>query len=66
MDILKLTFVPLMNSKISKSERAANCIRLASNIKNNENKIQCISMLFALLNKFGDNEIKRAYGRCLK
>ncbi|MCX7695925.1 MAG: DUF4351 domain-containing protein [Caloramator sp.] len=60
VDILKLTFIPLMNSKINKAQRAVNCIKTAAQIKNNENKIQCISMLFALLNKFGDDEIKKS------
>lgn len=60
VDILKLTFIPLMSSKIDKAQRAVNCIKAAAQIKSNENKIQCISMLFALLNKFGNDEIKKS------
>ena len=57
-DILTLTFLPLMKSKRSKSERAIECIELAEKIENSENKTNCISMLYALLEKFGDETSK--------
>ena len=58
-EMLSLTLVPLMNSTKSKSERAADGIKLADKIKDSENKLQCLSMLYALLDKFGDEDIKK-------
>lgn len=59
IEILNLTFVPLMSSTKSKSDRAIDSIKLANKIKDNENKLQCLSMLYALLDKFGDENIKK-------
>lgn len=58
-DMLSLTLVLLMRSEKSKSDRAVDSIKLAGKIKNNENKLQCLSMLYALLDKFGDEKIKK-------
>lgn len=53
-DILTLTLLPLMRSKSSKGVRTIECIELADKVENSENKTECISMLYALLEKFGD------------
>lgn len=53
-DILTLTLLPLMKGSKSKSQRTIDSIELAEKVDNNENKTQCISMLYALLEKFGD------------
>lgn len=58
-DILTLTFLPLMNGKESRFKRALESIEIAENIKDNENKLQCISMLYALTDKFGDEISKK-------
>ncbi|WP_053955351.1 hypothetical protein [Inediibacterium massiliense] len=50
-----------MNSVKSKADRAIDDIKLAENIKDNENKFQCLSMLYALLDKFGDENIKKVF-----
>lgn len=47
-------------NKSDKSQRAINCINLAIKINNNKNKLQSLSMLYALLDKFGDEDIKRS------
>lgn len=60
-DILKLTFLPLMNGYIDKSDKAIKSIELAEKIKNNANKTECISMLYALLDKFGDEKSKKKF-----
>lgn len=59
-DMLSLTLVPLMRSTRSKSERAVDSIKLAGKIKDNKNKLQCLSILYALLDKFGDETIKKS------
>jgi predicted transposase/invertase (TIGR01784 family) len=53
-EILSLTFLPLMSGKEDKSARTIKSIELASKIKENNNKLQCLSLLYALLEKFGD------------
>ena len=53
-DILSLTFLPLMKSKSSKSDRAIKSIEMVENIEDEATKLQCVSMLYALLDKFGD------------
>lgn len=47
-----------MSGKGSRSERTIESIELTNNLKDSENKLQCLSMLYALLDKFGD-EISR-------
>ncbi|WP_066827666.1 hypothetical protein, partial [Clostridium tepidiprofundi] len=60
-EILSLTFIPLMNSKEDKSTRAIKSIELASKIKENDNKLHCLSLLYALLEKFGDDDSKKKF-----
>jgi predicted transposase/invertase (TIGR01784 family) len=60
-DILKLTFLPLMSGYINKSDKAIKSIELAEKIKNDVNKTECISMLYALLDKFGDEKSKKKF-----
>lgn len=60
-DILTLTLVPLMGGKESRSTRTLHSIDLAEKISSSENKLQCLSMLYALLEKFGDDEGKRKF-----
>lgn len=57
-EILELTFVPLMKSVKTPAERAMESIRVANNISDSNNKLKCLSMLYALLDKFGDDELK--------
>ncbi|QXE21163.1 DUF4351 domain-containing protein [Clostridium sp. 001] len=57
-DILTLTMLPLMSGKRSRSERAIESIELTNNLEDSENKLQSLSLLYALLDKFGD-EISR-------
>ncbi|MCH3965108.1 MAG: DUF4351 domain-containing protein [Clostridium sp.] len=57
-DILCITFLPLMSGSESRSERAVKSIELAQSIEDNGTKLECTSMLYALLDKFGD-EISR-------
>lgn len=60
-DILSLSLLPLMNSNEDKSSRTIKSIELANHIKNNENKIKCMSLLYALLEKFGDDFSKKKF-----
>ncbi|OPJ64123.1 DUF4351 domain-containing protein [Clostridium oryzae] len=53
-DILTLTFIPLMNSKESKSKRSLEGIELAAAIDDQDVKLQCLTLLYALFDKFGD------------
>ncbi|OAA83837.1 DUF4351 domain-containing protein [Clostridium ljungdahlii] len=53
-DILTLTMLPLMSGKGSRSERAIESIELTDNLEDSENKLRCLSLLYALLDKFGD------------
>ncbi|KYH30543.1 hypothetical protein CLTEP_25850 [Clostridium tepidiprofundi DSM 19306] len=50
-----------MNSKEDKSTRAIKSIELASKIKENDNKLHCLSLLYALLEKFGDYNSKKKF-----
>ncbi|MBP2032197.1 hypothetical protein J2Z42_000862 [Clostridium algifaecis] len=58
-DILSITFLPLMNGEGSKSERAIKSLDLAENIKDRQSRLDCMSMLYVLLDKFGDLSIKK-------
>lgn len=60
-DILTLTLVPLMGGKENKSIRTLHSIDLAEKIDSSENKLQCLSMLYALLEKFGDESGKKKF-----
>lgn len=58
-DMMVMTFLPLMRGKESRSERAIKSIELAQSIEDNGIKLACISMLYALLDKFGDKVTKK-------
>jgi hypothetical protein len=60
-DILTLSFIPLMSSKISKSERTLEGIELANSIEDSEVKIKCLTLLYALFDKFGDQISKKRF-----
>ncbi|MHC1682290.1 MAG: DUF4351 domain-containing protein [Clostridiaceae bacterium] len=60
-DIMSLTLMPLMSGKTTKGERAIKSIELASKIQNEEEKSHCVSMLYALLEKFGDEYSKKRF-----
>lgn len=44
-----------MSGKDDKSVRTIKSIELAGKIKEGNNKLQCLSLLYALLEKFGDH-----------
>lgn len=60
-DILTLTLVPLMSGKESRSERTIKSIKLAENISEDTEKLQCLSLLYALFEKFGDSYSKKKF-----
>ncbi|GFZ30087.1 hypothetical protein CSC2_06130 [Clostridium zeae] len=60
-DILTLSFIPLMSSKISKSERTLEGIELANSIEDSEVKLKCLTLLYALFDKFGDQISKKRF-----
>lgn len=60
-DIMALTLVPIMSGCSSRMERTIKSIELASKIKNEEEKVHCVSMLYALLEKFGDSYSKKRF-----
>lgn len=53
-DIVALSFLPLMNGKDSRSKRTLDSIELAGEIPEENDKLQCLSLLYALFDKFGD------------
>ncbi|WP_246517523.1 DUF4351 domain-containing protein [Clostridium aciditolerans] len=60
-EILGLTFIPLMKGKLTRTERTIKSIELANKIETGEKKIKCLTMLYALLEKFGDEESKKKF-----
>ena len=64
-DILSLTFLPLMRSNESREDRVLESIKMADSIINNEIKLQSLSMLYALLEKFGNQVILRFRCVCI-
>lgn len=60
-DILSLSFVPLMNGKDNRSKRTLYSIELADKIVESSEKTQCLTLLYALLEKFGDEFAKRKF-----
>ncbi|MBK1809488.1 DUF4351 domain-containing protein [Clostridium sp. YIM B02505] len=60
-DILTLSFIPLMSSNISKSERTLEGIELANSIQDSEVKLKCLTLLYALFDKFGDKISKKRF-----
>lgn len=60
-DIMTLSFIPLMSSKKSKSEITLESIEMAKNINNNKEKNNCLMLLYALFDKFGDDIAKKRF-----
>lgn len=55
-DILSLTFLPLMKSEKEKNERVLEAIELAKRVKHEEEKNNCLALLYAFAEKFIDSE----------
>ncbi len=53
-DIVSLSFIPLMRGKDTRSKRTLDSIELAGKIPEENDKLQCLSLLYALFDKFGD------------
>ncbi|GCD12545.1 DUF4351 domain-containing protein [Clostridium tagluense] len=60
-EILSLTFIPLMKGKLTRTERTIRSIELADKINISDSKLKCLTMLYALLEKFGDAESKKKF-----
>jgi hypothetical protein len=60
-DIMTLSFIPLMSSKKSKSEITLESIEIAKNIQDNNDKNNCLMLLYALFDKFGDDISKKRF-----
>lgn len=60
-DIMTLSFIPLMASKKSKSEITLESIDLARNIPSDKEKNNCLMLLYALFDKFGDDSSKKRF-----
>ena len=56
-----LSFIPLMSSKKRKSEITLESIEIANNISNNKEKNNCLILLYALFDKFGDDVSKKRF-----
>lgn len=60
-DIVVLTFIPLMRSEISKGTRAMNSLNLAKSIRDEKLRGDCVTLLYALFDKFADSELKKKF-----
>ncbi len=60
-DIMTLSFIPLMTTKKSKSDITLESIELAQNIHSNKEKNNCLMLLYALFDKFGDESSKKKF-----
>ncbi len=60
-DIITLSFIPLMSSIKSKSEITLESIEIANEIKSNTDKNKCLTLLYALFDKFGDELSKKRF-----
>jgi len=60
-DILALTLIPLMSGKESSSDRSIKSITLAEKIPEGNEKLQCLTLLYSLLDKFGDEKAKSKF-----
>ncbi|WP_231734872.1 hypothetical protein [Bacillus sp. FJAT-29937] len=56
MDELNLIFSPLMNSSVSRSERAIETVELAKKIKDEEKQVRLMATIIAISDKFIDKE----------
>lgn len=57
-DLVTLSFIPLMSGIESRSKRTLDSIELAGKISGDDDKLQCLSLLYALFDKFGDEASK--------
>lgn len=64
-DILTLSFIPLMRGKENKSRRTLDRIELADKIPDNNEKLQCLTILYALFEKFGDEKSRDRFRRVI-
>jgi len=55
-DLLTLVFLPIMNNKSSKTERILDSLELANKIKDKENQMNSLALLYAFAEKFVDEE----------
>ena len=60
-DIITLSLVPLMSGKESRSQRTIKSIELADKILEATEKLQCLTLLYALFDKFGDSDSKNKF-----
>lgn len=60
-DIVMITFIPLMKSTLDKAERAMNSLNLTKEIKDEGLRTDCVTLLYALFDKFADSELKRKF-----
>ncbi|MBP2034201.1 nitrate reductase alpha subunit [Clostridium algifaecis] len=65
-DLLLLVFLPIMDSAKDKNERIIESIKLAKEIKNKENQMNSLALLYAFAEKFVDicdmDKIKEVFG----
>ena len=60
-DILTIALSPLMNGKLTKSERTIKSIDLADSILEDKDKMKCLTLLYALFDKFGEDSSKKKF-----
>lgn len=60
-DILTLALSPLMNGRLSKSERTIKSIDIADSISEETEKLKCLTLLYALFEKVGDEKSKSKF-----
>ncbi|MGL4730679.1 MAG: DUF4351 domain-containing protein [Clostridium sp.] len=58
-EIMELTFLPIMKNSKNVSDRTIESIELADKLEDGREKLQCVSMLYAFLEKFGDEKSKK-------
>ena len=60
-DILTIALSPLMSGKLTKSERTIKSIDLADSILEDKDKMKCLTLLYALFDKFGEDSSKKKF-----
>ncbi len=60
-DIMKLTFAPIMGGIKNKVQRAIESIELAKSVQDEHQRLQSIAMLYAFVEKFGDERTKKKF-----
>ena len=58
-DLLTLSLIPLMHSKKNKTDIAIDCIEVAENLEIEKHDHSALTLLYALVDKFGDKESKK-------